>query len=82
MAKKLPLEKLPDWPLLMDINEAARYLGMSPAMFRKHQPAEPLHIGNKTVRYHIDDLKRWASMLKLKEPKSYNRDLIDRMYDD
>lgn len=79
MANKLPLDTLPDWPLLLSIGEAARYLGVSEKTFRELNPVEKIHIGAKTVRYHIQDLQRFALSLKREGEKTPNRALIDEM---
>lgn len=77
MSNKLKLDELPDWPLLMNINEASRFLGISEGLFRELEPVEKIYIGAKTVRYHIEDLKRYALSLKREGNKTPNQSLIE-----
>lgn len=65
----------------MDINEAARFLGMGEKLFREICLIEPIYIGKGGVRYHIDDLKAWANAQKRHSVKSPNQALIDKMAD-
>ncbi|SCA56668.1 hypothetical protein MTBPR1_30038 [Candidatus Terasakiella magnetica] len=79
MAQKLALDELPDWPLLLNIEEASRYIGISSNMFRDLDPVEKIYLSEKTVRYHRDDLKAWVEFLKQGTSKNTNSSLIEGM---
>jgi hypothetical protein len=52
---------LPDWPRLMPIELAARYLSRSPTVLRERGP-KPKRDG-RSVLYDKKDLDRWADRL-------------------
>lgn len=52
---------LPDWPRLMAVHLAARYLGIGVTTLR-HKGPEPKRIGAR-VLYDRRDLDRWADAL-------------------
>lgn len=80
MSQKIALGELPDWPLLMTIEEASRYIGISVSLFRELKPVDKIRIRAKTFRYHRDDLKAWAQHVKQGTPSSPNDALIQGMF--
>jgi hypothetical protein len=52
---------LPDWPRLMSVDLAARYLGIGQTSLRDHGP-QPKRLGAR-VLYDRKDLDRWADAL-------------------
>ncbi|WP_417783845.1 hypothetical protein [Terasakiella pusilla] len=80
MAHKLTLQELPDWPLLMTIEEASRYVGISVNLFRTLNPVQKIYISEKSVRYHREDLKAWVQVLKHGAPITSNDAIIKGMF--
>lgn len=52
---------LPDWPRLMRVEQAARYLSIGATMLREHGP-KPKRLGG-CVLWDRHDLDRWADAL-------------------
>jgi hypothetical protein len=64
MMEALHREALPDWPRLMSVELAARYLGLGATTLREMGPdgPKPKRYG-KRVLYDRRDLDRWADAL-------------------
>jgi hypothetical protein len=56
---------MPDWPRLMSVELAARYLSIGTTMLRERGP-QPKHLGAR-VLYDRQDLDRWADALSGQE---------------
>lgn len=51
------MSRLPDWPRLLALPDAAAYVGVSPNHFREHIPLKPIRFGKRVLydRLAIDE---------------------------
>lgn len=58
------------WPLLLTLDQACDYLGVSPGTFRKVCPVPPIALGAAVNRWHRVQLEDWVNTLP---PKNTGR---------
>lgn len=53
----------PAWPVLLDLEQACAYLGVSPATFRKICPVPAVALGAAVTRWNRNQIDEWVNSL-------------------
>ncbi|MBN9447124.1 MAG: hypothetical protein J0I67_09445 [Bosea sp.] len=56
------------WPLLLDLDQACAYLGLSPVTFRKICPVPAVSLGAAVTRWNRNQIDEWVNSLPPKSP--------------
>ena len=70
------------WPLLLDLDQACAYLGLSPVTFRKICPVPAVSLGVAVTRWNRNQIDEWVNSLPPKSPATRRAEPVSaRPYD-